>query len=283
MTSIILPKICNDVDDSQYKKFTSMPEYLESTLNEEKELHKYLSLGDDPSFVENIIRYNTIKFVAPNEFNDPFECMSIIGIASFDSTKKKLEELTKKTEKKYSNETLLRAYDEIVKISLDSFRNKSLSKYGILSLSGTWDNILMWAHYSNHHKGIILIFQFDKNHSFYTKMMKVQYKKGITYFEVDHPNCAKKIWESFSTKDPVWKYENEYRVIHPPSSKDLHDGNEIKPFPRKLLKGLIFGYRISQDHRADIINMAKEYYPSLKLFDIILDENEVKLHEVPIG
>ena len=74
MTSIILQKICNDVDDSQYNKFTSMPEYLESTLNEEKELYKYLSLRDDHSFVENIIRDNTIKFGAPNKFNDPFEC-----------------------------------------------------------------------------------------------------------------------------------------------------------------------------------------------------------------
>lgn len=282
MTSIILPKICNDVDDSQYKKFTSMPEYLESTLNEEKELYKYLSLGDNPSFVKNIIRDHTIKFSAPNEFNDPFECMSIIGITSFNSTKKKLEELTNISKIKYPNEKLLRAYDEIVKISLDSFRNKSLSKFGILSLSGTWDNILMWAHYSNKHKGIILIFQFYKDDRFYDYMMKVQYKKGITYFEVEHQNCAKKIWESFSTKDPVWKYENEYRVIHAPSSIDLHDGNGITPFPKKLLKGLIFGYRIFPNHREDIINMVKEYYPTLKLFDIVLDENEVKLHKVLI-
>ncbi|MFH1700384.1 MAG: DUF2971 domain-containing protein [Candidatus Zixiibacteriota bacterium] len=282
MASIILPKICNDIDDSQYNKFNSMPEYLESTLNEEKELYKYLPLGDNPSFVENIIRDNTIKFGAPNEFNDPFECMSIIGITSFDSTKKKLEELTSNSGKKYSNKALLRAYDEIVKISLDSFRNISLSKYGILCLSGTWDDILMWAHYSNNHKGIILIFQFYKDDSFYDKMMKVQYKKGITYFEIEHPNCAKKIWESFSTKDPVWKYENEYRVIHPPSEINLHDGNGIKPFPRKLLKGLIFGCRISPDFREDIIKMVKKYYPTLKLFDIILDESEVKLHKVPI-
>jgi len=208
--------------------------------------------------------------------------MSIIGITSFNSTKKKFEELTNNSIIKYSTETLLRAYDEIVNISLDPFRNKSIAKYGILSLSGTWDSILMWAHYSNYHKGIILIFQFYKDDSFYDKMMKVQYKKGITYFEVEHQNCAKKIWESFSTKDPVWQYENEYRVIHAPSSIDHHDGNGIKPFPRKLLKGLIFGYRISQNHREDIIRKVKEHYPTLKLFDIILDKYEVKLHKVPI-
>ncbi len=232
--------------------------------------------------MEKIIKDNTIKFGAPNEFNDPFECMSVIGITSFDSTKKKLEELAKTSGEKYSDEAFLRAYDKVVKISLESYRTKSLSKYGILCLSGTWDNILMWAHYSNNHKGIIVIFHLDRGNSFYDKMMKVQYKKGITYFEVDHPNGAKKMWESFSTKDPVWGYENEYRVIHPPSERHLYDGNGIKSFPRELLKGLIFGYRISRDVREDIIKMVTKYYPTLKLFDIILDDSEVKLHKVPV-
>jgi hypothetical protein len=194
----------------------------------------------------------------------------------------KLEELTRASGKKYSEKALIRAYDEIVKKSLESYRNNSLSKYGIFCLSGTWDNILMWTHYSDMHKGIIVIFQFDKDHSFYDKMIKVRYRKGITYFEVDHPNCAKKIWESFSTKDPVWKYENEYRIIHPPSDRHLSDGKGIKPFPRKLLKGLIFGNRISKDLRKDILKMVAEYYPTLDLFDIILDESEIKLHKVPI-
>ena len=282
MTSIILPKICNEIDDRKYKKFNSMPEYIESTLNKDKELYKYYSLKDGPGFIEKIIKDNTIKFGAPNEFNDPFECMSVIGVTSFDITKKKLDELTKTSGKKYSDEALLRAYDEIAKISIESYRSKSLSKYGILCLSGTWDNILMWAHYSNNHKGIIVIFQFDKDHRFYDKMTKVQYKKGITYFEVDHHNGAKKIWESFSTKDPVWEYENEYRVINPPSQRHLHDGNGIKPFPRELIKGIIFGYRISLDVRECIIKMVSKYYPTLKLFDIILDDSEIKLHKVPI-
>jgi len=114
-------------------------------------------------------------------------------------------------------------------------------------------------------------------------MMKVQYKKGISYFEVEHPNCGKKIWESFSTKDPIWKYENEYRVVNPPTEVHTYDGNGIKPFPRELLKGIIFGCRISQIVRTDIINMVEKYYPTLRLFDIILDYNEVKLHKVPVG
>lgn len=282
MTSIILPKICNEVDDSLYKQFDSIPEYIEFTLNEDNELYKYFPLENDPGFMENVIRDNTIKFGAPNKFNDPFECMSVIGVTNFNSTKKNLEELTQKSGKKYSDSALLRAYDDIVEVSKDYFRKTTLSKYGILCLSGTWDDILMWAHYSNDHKGVVVILKFDKYHSFYARMMKVKYKKGITYFDVEHPNYGKKMWESFSTKDPIWEYENEYRVINPPSELQCFDGNGIKPYPRELLKGIIFGCRISPIVRTDIIKMVEKYNPILNLFDIIIDSNEVKLHKVAI-
>jgi len=281
MSSEMLQKICNNVDKSKYSSFNSIPEYIESTLNDDKELYKYFTIEDDPGFVENIIRDNTIKYGAPNEFNDPFECMSVIGITSFDYTKKQLEEVTRSSGKKYSGDSLLGAYDGIVSRSLKDYRN-GLSKYGILCLSGTWDNVLMWAHYANSHKGIITIFQFDRYHAFYGKMMKVQYKKGVTYFEIDHPNSPMKIWESFSTKDTIWEYENEYRVINPPAELHIYDGNGIKPFPRELLKGVIFGYRISPKVRDKIINMVSRYYPTLKLFDVIIDDSEVKLHKVLI-
>ena len=226
-----------------------------------------------------IIRDNTIKFGAPNEFNDPFECMSVVGIISFAHTKRDLEA---RSGKRYTDEAVKKNFDEIVSYSHDSFGKKSLAKYGILCLSGTWDDVLMWAHYSNDHKGIIAIFQFDRDEDLYSRMMKVQYKKGITYFELDHANCEKKIWESFSTKDSVWAYENEYRVINPPSKPHAYDGSGIKPFPKELLKGFIFGCRIFKDVRERIINMVEKHYPALTLFDMILDNSEIKLHKVLI-
>lgn len=282
MASTILSKICNDKDESIYSGFNSVPEYIESTLNDDKELYKYISIEDDPKFVENIIRDSTIKFGAPNEFNDPFEFMSVIGISSLNSTIEKLNELAQKAGKKYSDVAILRAYDDIVKYSVKFYRDNVLSKYGILCLSGEYDSLLMWAHYSNDHKGIIAIFQFDKEHSFYNMMMKVQYKKGITYFEIDNPKCVGKVWESISIKDPIWEYENEYRIINPPSDPNTYDGNGIKPFPRELLKGFIFGYKTSEKVRDKIIKMVSSYNPILKLFYIVLDENEIKLHKVPI-
>ncbi len=283
MSSSIFSRISNDVDDNIYRGFHSIPEYIESTLNDERELYKYLAIDNDPGFVENVIRDNTIKFGNPSKFNDPFDCMSVIGIESFHNTKKRLEQLARSSGRKFSNGAYWRAYDDIVRRTIASYRTKSLGKYGLLCLSGKWDNILMWAHYSNSHRGIVAVFQFDKTHAVYEYMMKVQYRRGITYFEIDHANCGKKIWESFSTKDPMWEYENEYRVINAPSEPHMDDGNGIKPFPRELLKGFIFGLKICSKVRGDIIRMVSTHYPTLQLFDIVTDDSEVRLHKVAIN
>ena len=281
MSSPILSRISNDADDA-YRGVHSIPEYIESTLNDERELYKYFAINSDLGFVENIIRDNTIKFGNPCQFNDPFDCMSVIGIPSFNDTKRMLEELARSSGRTFSNESYRRAYDDIVRGQVDTYRTRSLGMYGLLCLSGKWDNILMWAHYSNSHTGIVTVFQFDKTHEFYQRMMKVQYRKGITYFEMDHANCGKKIWESFSTKDPIWEYENEYRVINIPSGPHMSDGNGIKPFPRELLKGFIFGLKMCRKARGDIIKMVSTHYPTLQLFDIVTDESEVRLHKVAI-
>lgn len=283
MSSSILSKINNDVDDDIYRPFQSIPEYIESTLNDERELYKYLSIDTDVDFVESIITDNTIKFGNASEFNDPFDCMSVIGVESFEVTKHRIEELARSSGRKFSNGAYSRAYDDIVRRSVDFYRTKSLGKYGLLCFSGKWDNVLMWAHYANNNKGIAAVFQFDKNHAFYGSMMKVQYRSGITYFEFDHPNHGKKIWEAFSTKDPIWQYENEYRVINAPSGPHANDGSGIKPFPRVLLKGFIFGLKTSAKVRGQIIRMVSTHYPTLQLFDIIADDSEERLRRVPIN
>lgn len=282
MSSSILSRIRNDADDA-YRGVHSIPEYIESTLNDERELYKYLAINSDLGFVENIIRDNTIKFGNPSQFNDPFDCMSVIGITSFNDTKRMLEELAGCSGRQFSNESYERAYDDIVRRTVADFRTKSLGKYGLLSLSGKWDNILMWGHYANSHTGLVTVFQFNKTHEFYQRMMKVQYRRGITYFEMDHANCGKKIWESFSTKDPIWEYENEYRVISIPSGPHMNDGNGIKSFPRELLKGFIFGFKMCPKARGDIIKMVSTHYPTLQLSDIVIDDSEVKLHKVAIN
>ena len=42
-----------------------------------------------------------------------------------------------------------------------------INNIGIFSLSKVPDNILMWSHYADSHKGIVL--EFDSNHAYFNK------------------------------------------------------------------------------------------------------------------
>ena len=55
-------------------------------------MYKYIGLNENIEFVEKIIKDKTIKFSDPTTFNDPFECMSIIGVFSYSDIRDKHEE-----------------------------------------------------------------------------------------------------------------------------------------------------------------------------------------------
>lgn len=278
-TISISQDINNEIDKSYYSQYSSIQELISSSLGKEKCLYKYLPLNEDIDFVQDILQNNTIKSNDPTQFNDPFECMSIVGLVNYDSFRVALSNLTKSNEKQYDESVFVKEYDEFVKNVRKEYLEKILAKYGILCFSGIWDNILMWSHYASHHKGIVLVFRYDEKSSFYENMMKVRYKDGIEYFNLSHINAPKKIWESFSTKHSIWSYEQEYRIIYRPSEISRYDGSGIKNFPRNILKGIIFGLRINNQHKNDIIRWVSIYYPSLKLYETSIKDREIGIEK----
>ena len=278
--SFILSRINNDIDENYYGKYTSIQELISSSLGKEQYLYKYIGLNKNIEFVEKIIKDNTIKFSDLTTFNDPFECMSIIGVLSYSDIRDKLHEIYLKQGKSFSEEIAKIHYDELTFSMRDEFHKSSLPKYGILSLSSVWNNILMWSHYASQHKGIVLIFKYIPSNDFYKNMMKVRYKNGIEFFELSHSNRDKKTWESFSTKHTMWEYENEYRIISPPSAPDMFDGAKIKPFPKELLFGIIFGIKTLNQHKVDINKWVSRYYPQLRIFQAKAKVDDVGIEKV---
>lgn len=278
--SFILSRINNDIDENYYGKYKSIQELISSSLGEEKYLYKYIGLNENIEFVEKIIKDKTIKFSDPTTFNDPFECMSIIGVLNYSDIRDKLHEEYLKQGKSFSEEIVKVHYDDLIHSMIDEFHKNNLSKYGILSLSSVWNNILMWSHYASQHKGIVLIFKYIPSNDFYEKMMKVRYKNGIEFFELSHSNKDKKIWESFSTKHTMWEYENEYRIISPPSAPHMFDGAKIKPFPKELLFGIIFGIKTLNQHKVDINKWVSRYYPQLRIFQAKAKVDDVGIEKV---
>ncbi|MEZ9709801.1 DUF2971 domain-containing protein [Vibrio breoganii] len=188
-----------------------------------KQLFKYLP---EPRnlFEEGFIRLSQIVAL-----NDPFE-------ASFCMTS--LEQLSSHFDE--SN-----AYDaELGELSFPDYVKNRMHHIGVISFSENKENLLMWAHYANEHKGVIAgVSQFNKRSIFHklfradalinTSMTEeyspfdgvakpVSYRKGLRYrhdkFDYDYSNISVEgadriLYEVFMQKSDEWIYEQEHRVV----------------------------------------------------------------------
>lgn len=105
-----------------------------------------------------------------------------------------------------------------------SVRNKirfaqDVNEMGVISFSETRDNLLMWAHYADCHRGVLI--EFDVSHAFFTglngeseRLSRVLYRKQRSQDIYSHPaefgNVD--IYDILFEKSDEWIYEKEHRV-----------------------------------------------------------------------
>lgn len=128
---------------------------------------------------------------------------------------------------------------------LDEIHNDKY-KHKVLSLSETYDNILMWTHYANNHTGIVIGVNIEENDNIYID--KVEYKSKLPEFDSSKENdtnykkkFAKKV---LMTKLLPWKYEQEIRVLSENNHvkvkiKEIYFGCKIKDEDMETIKGCI--------------------------------------------
>ena len=136
-------------------------------------------------------------------------------------------------------------------------------RLGVLCLSKNPENILMWSHYANNHKGIVYEFKNDlfKNtdsvtNSFNGNDNKVIYPNNKSYELLSYTKTGKGKKEQFAkellTKAKDWEYEEEYRMIDFENS-----GNKV--FKKESLCSIIFGVKTA-DIEIDIIKCLCQKY-----------------------
>lgn len=92
------------------------------------------------------------------------------------------------------------------------------TNFGILSLTETPDNLLMWSHYGDSHRGVVL--GFDEAHPFFrgaeivaglSRLNKVEYNQKRPVLSPSSQNNPK----VFLRKSTEWDYEREWRLVRP--------------------------------------------------------------------
>lgn len=95
-----------------------------------------------------------------------------------------------------------------------------LRNVGIISLTETRDNLLMWSHYGDNHRGLVI--EYNINHPFFTsldghteRLDRVRYRKRRTEGLVpDRQNPGMvDLYAPLFEKSDEWIYEKEHRVI----------------------------------------------------------------------
>ncbi len=162
-------------------------------------VYKYMSHKAAISFIENPMLRVTPSWV----LNDPFECKLS------NSTCVKLNSIDGHTERSLAVENFMKLH-------------------GIVSLTETPDNLLMWSHYAEEHKGAVVEFVIDETDPFDlfilggyrrfsdAKFSKVNYRKRRNYpFSVGADSFESIRDHYYLTKSDEWIYEREQRFILP--------------------------------------------------------------------
>ena len=112
-------------------------------------------------------------------------------------------------------------------------------KVRICSLSKTYDNALMWAHYADEHKGCCIEVEIPDST---WKCLEVQYQSTMPKL-ISGINPDEAIETIFGVKSDFWSYEQEVRYI-----KTVQTTIERKPYKAELpirIKKIYLGVRAS--------------------------------------
>lgn len=259
------------------KRFVENLKQMTNDVNDTK-VFKYREINENTF---KILSNHQVWFANPSTFNDPFDCNIRVDMAD-DSSK------IKNYYNKYNKEYKFDNNDNWILLKKSNFKDISLgnklvmdsvkrmvSKVGILSLSSKNDNILMWSHYSNDHKGICLEFDLLKGKEAFRPIKKMKYKDeyGVLRY-LDNPNRV--IEEIFLSKSIEWKYEDELRVI---SNKV-----GLKSYNKDALSAIYFGCKTEEKDIDKIIKIVNDNFPEdqVQFYRMILDDRRYNLLPIEI-
>lgn len=188
-------------------------------------VYKYMSYK---RFLESVTQEGVyLKISRPCEFNDPFDCA---GTSRGAPTK----ELVTEIREKHMPGLDLFADNSICKVLavMLSSRRTFDSAYRVFSASdakivGTFEEMLMWAHYGDSFKGIRVAIDVDQVRA---KCKRVRYEKVMPCLNLDvvkslnpfSDNAVRKfLMQCLLTKNVAWRYEKERRIVFDVESPEV--------------------------------------------------------------
>lgn len=228
--------------------------------------------------------FTTIKFKDPKDLNDPFDMKPNI---IFDGTGDDWRLFLKNNpasdlDKKRINECIENAVslskNELPSYLIDSM-NSSTNKLVVCCLTESADDILMWSHYADSHRGVCLKYNAKAWH-------KDEYFKKVEYYpkylsfknDIAQANAEAKARKVLCCKSDHWVYEKEWRII-----RDGANSPRYVPLPANVLTGVIFGLNMSLADRNQIRLQLEKINSSVELYEARKNDSGYKLDIEPLS
>ena len=276
-------------------------------------LYKYIGEQSPEVFIKiitSILKDKTLKVTNPKDFNDPFDCNIphieegldnlLLNLIKKEFKGKQYKKELKTKEFKVHIEELR---EEVVKATneLHDLWDDSISKFKVISFSSKDDNILMWSHYANYHQGLVLGFK-KLEKTFFKDAKRVNYnyqqeskrfifnyivKKAITIknnqdmMDEESEKIIPYLFNYFYIKKEDWKYENEWRIVFQVDDvriSQYQENIEIVNFEQETLSEIIFGYKMDNKQKKEIIKIVKNcnYNSELSIYEMIKKNGKLK-------
>lgn len=260
-------------------------------ISKETRQHLYRYQPFNEERMRILFVHSELFFYSPSTLNDPFDSK-----IEFDFDNLSDEDIRQFLEKAAKHGTLRFDVDQVLenirggednwkhnlkKQALENLQPE-IDALGLLCLSTMNDDILMWSHYADKHKGFCL--QFDK-----AKLEAWQCCRPIDYgnrflsfreFNNALPD-TEKLGHLLLRKSGHWTYEKEWRIIVNPDNDN--SGIRYYKFPEELLTGVVFGCQMKDDKRRVIKDFLKNRKNHVQCYEAKKKENEFALEIKELG
>jgi Protein of unknown function (DUF2971) len=166
-----------------------------------------------------------------------------------------------------------------------------LRELRVICVSEINDDILMWSHYADCHRGVVIELKcIPEKDTAFCEAQPVNYRPDIPVMGtaeqwVKHVTGKEllpldDLFEMYTlTKSSHWAYEKEWRCLqaNPDGARDVAPLVTLREILPEEISAVYFGCRISPEHREEILRLVASRVPHAKVFQGLQSETEFKL------
>lgn len=209
--------------------------------------------------LESLIKTGGVYFSQPSNFNDPFECRAQVfydpkganTVRHVNGRTKQFFPNASPADRLRFSAQLRRKYS---KPRSEGHENQIIDdRTGLLCLVERPDNLLMWAHYGDSHKGVCL--EFDTSEWLFRLAAKIHYSETYPLVDTANQTPEEIMRETLLRKSKEWEYEQEWRIVSMrgmisgwPEVQRLYEcmhGSGVHQMPNRLIRRIVFGANAS--------------------------------------